>query len=64
MWTIAGSGYQVVFRGFMLLMAGVPVYVFMKWRVHRAEPAAEAATAADLATTPSDGEQPPLGLTA
>jgi APA family basic amino acid/polyamine antiporter len=60
MWTIAGSGYQVVFRGFMLLMAGVPVYVFMKWRGHRAEPAA---TAADLATTPSDGEQP-LGLTA
>jgi APA family basic amino acid/polyamine antiporter len=32
LWTIAGSGYQVVFRGFMLLMAGVPVYVFMKWR--------------------------------
>jgi APA family basic amino acid/polyamine antiporter len=63
LWTIAGSGYQVVFRGFMLLMAGVPVYVFMKWRGHRAEPAAEAATAADLATTPSDGEQP-LGLTA
>jgi APA family basic amino acid/polyamine antiporter len=69
LWTIAGAGYQVVFRGFMLLMAGVPVYVFMKWRGHRAEPAAEAdtpadaATAADLATTPSDGEQP-LGLTA
>jgi APA family basic amino acid/polyamine antiporter len=32
LWTIAGSGYQVVFRGFMLLMAGIPVYVFMKWR--------------------------------
>ncbi len=31
-WTIAGSGYQVVFRGFMLLMAGIPVYVYMKWR--------------------------------
>ncbi len=60
LWTIAGAGYQVVFRGFMLLMAGVPVYVFMKWRGLRAEPAA---TAADLATTPSDAEQP-LGLTA
>jgi APA family basic amino acid/polyamine antiporter len=32
LWTIAGSGYQVVFRGFMLLLAGIPVYVFMKWR--------------------------------
>ena len=35
MWTIAGSGYQVVFRGFMLLLAGIPVYVFMKWRARR-----------------------------
>jgi basic amino acid/polyamine antiporter, APA family len=40
LWTIAGSGYQVVFRGFMLLMAGVPVYVFMKWRAAR-EPVPE-----------------------
>ena len=31
-WTIAGSGYQAVFRGFMLLLAGIPIYVFMKWR--------------------------------
>ena len=37
LWTIAGSGYQVVFRGFLLLMAGVPVYVFMKWRSARGE---------------------------
>ena len=37
LWTIAGSGYQVVFRGFLLLMAGVPVYVFMKWRGARGE---------------------------
>ncbi len=32
LWTIAGSGYQVVFRGFMLLMGGIPVYLYMKWR--------------------------------
>jgi APA family basic amino acid/polyamine antiporter len=35
LWTIAGSGYQVVFRGFMLLMAGIPVYVYMKWRASK-----------------------------
>ncbi len=32
-----GLRYQVVFRGFLLLMAGVPVYVFMKWRRARDE---------------------------
>jgi APA family basic amino acid/polyamine antiporter len=58
-WTITASGYQVVFRGFMLLMAGVPVYVLMKWRGLRAEET----LAAEVVTTPSDGG-PPLGLTA
>jgi hypothetical protein len=42
-----------------VLLAGVPVYVFMKWRGARAEPTEVAA----IATAPSDGEQP-LGLTA
>jgi len=32
LWTIAGAGADVVFKGFMLLMIGVPVYVYMKWR--------------------------------
>jgi APA family basic amino acid/polyamine antiporter len=31
-WTIAGAGSDVVFKGFMLLMLGVPVYIYMKWR--------------------------------
>lgn len=31
-WAIAGAGYQVVFRGFMLLMAGIPVYIWVRWR--------------------------------
>ena len=31
-WAIAGAGYQVVFRGFMLLLAGVPVYLWVRWR--------------------------------
>jgi APA family basic amino acid/polyamine antiporter len=44
-WTIAGSGYQVVFRGFMLLLAGIPVYVFMKWRAAQDEGTPVIATA-------------------
>jgi APA family basic amino acid/polyamine antiporter len=39
LWAIAGSGYEVVFKGFMLLMAGIPVYVWMKWRASKDEPA-------------------------
>ncbi len=31
-WAIAGAGADIVFKGFMLLMLGVPVYVYMKWR--------------------------------
>ena len=48
LWTIAGSGYQVVFRGFMLLLAGIPVYVFMKWR------ARDGRRGRDALTVPSD----------
>jgi basic amino acid/polyamine antiporter, APA family len=54
LWTIAGSGYQVVFRGFMLLLAGIPVYVFMKWR------AATDSTAVPVVTEPGDLPAPPV----
>ena len=37
LWMIAGSGYEVVFKGFMLLTAGIPVYVWMRWQTARAE---------------------------
>ncbi|WP_299671354.1 hypothetical protein, partial [uncultured Tateyamaria sp.] len=30
-WAIFGSGAEVVFYGFLLLMAGVPVYVWQCW---------------------------------
>jgi APA family basic amino acid/polyamine antiporter len=68
LWTIAGSGYQVVFRGFMLLLAGVPVYLFMLWR-NAGSAADAAADTADEATAdpePDDEDEPapPLGLTA
>jgi APA family basic amino acid/polyamine antiporter len=49
-WTIAGAGSDIVFKGFMLLMLGVPVYVYMKWRDSKEglviEPAAELAPSA------------------
>ena len=31
-WAIWGSGIEVIAKGFMLLLFGIPVYVFMKWR--------------------------------
>jgi len=32
LWAIGGAGEEVVYWGFLLLMAGVPVYVAMAWR--------------------------------
>ncbi|GAB5398785.1 MAG: amino acid permease [Aureisphaera sp.] len=31
MWAVYGSGSDTVFYGFLLLLSGVPLYVFMKW---------------------------------
>ncbi|MDJ0941963.1 MAG: amino acid permease [Kiloniellales bacterium] len=32
-WAIYGAGQEVVFYGFLLITAGVPVYVWLKWRL-------------------------------
>ncbi|MEO8765259.1 MAG: amino acid permease, partial [Ginsengibacter sp.] len=32
LWAIAGSGQEIVYWGFMLLMAGVPIYVLVLWK--------------------------------
>ena len=37
-WTIYGSGQETVFKGFLLLTAGIPVYVWLKWRGSRGTP--------------------------
>jgi len=34
-WAIWGAGEEIIAKGFMLLMAGIPVYVWMKWRASR-----------------------------
>ena len=31
-WAIWGSGEEWLAKGFMLLLFGIPVYVWMKWR--------------------------------
>jgi APA family basic amino acid/polyamine antiporter len=31
-WAITGAGSDVVFKGTMLLLGGIPVYVWLKWR--------------------------------
>jgi basic amino acid/polyamine antiporter, APA family len=37
-WMIYGAGEEYIAQGFLLLMAGVPVYVFMRWRQSKASP--------------------------
>jgi APA family basic amino acid/polyamine antiporter len=34
-WTIAGSGYEIVYKGVLLLLAGIPVYIWMKFSAAR-----------------------------
>ena len=40
-WMIYGAGQEYIAQGFLLLLAGIPVYVYLKWRqaVHAESPA-------------------------
>jgi APA family basic amino acid/polyamine antiporter len=49
MWAIWGSGDEVVFKGFMLILGGTPVYVAMRWYQAR-----QARQAPGPATAPID----------
>ena len=31
MWAIAGSGQDIIAKGFVLLLAGIPIYVSVRW---------------------------------
>ncbi|MFC9976441.1 amino acid permease [Spirillospora sp. NPDC127200] len=31
-WLVAGAGYAAVYQGVLLVLAGIPVYVWMRWR--------------------------------
>jgi APA family basic amino acid/polyamine antiporter len=48
LWAIWGSGEEWLAKGFMLLLFGIPVYVWLKWRQSTtAEPPAEPAAVAE-----------------
>jgi APA family basic amino acid/polyamine antiporter len=32
LWMVIGAGQEVVYWGFVLLMAGVPFYVWIQWK--------------------------------
>ena len=38
MWAIAGAGDDIVTKGFVLLLAGIPVYIGMRWWQKRHAP--------------------------
>ena len=49
-WAITGSGKDVIAKGFVLLLAGIPVYVGMRgWQKHQARSGAGALTASPAA---------------
>ena len=45
-WAITGSGKDIIAKGFVLLLAGIPVYVLVKWWGARQAPTPAAVTAA------------------
>jgi basic amino acid/polyamine antiporter, APA family len=38
-WMIWGAGEEIIAKGFMLLLAGIPIYLYMKWRESEKAPA-------------------------
>ena len=48
---IYGAGQEYIAQGFLLLMAGIPVYVYIKWRNAKNAATAAAATPSVLPET-------------
>jgi APA family basic amino acid/polyamine antiporter len=54
-WTVAGSGYEVVYKGFLLLLLGIPVFLWMKFSAARAgQIVVPAGAAEDFLARPSE----------
>ena len=51
-WAIWGAGYEYIAKGFMLLIAGIPVYLWVRWRQSRELPTAVLAEEPELAEPP------------
>jgi APA family basic amino acid/polyamine antiporter len=60
LWAIAGAGYEVVFKGFLLLLAGIPIYVWLRWRAARAPTEAEAEVLTVEELLPPIPDKPPV----
>jgi APA family basic amino acid/polyamine antiporter len=50
-WMVAGSGYEIVYKGFLLLLAGIPVYLWMAYRTSKRRTAQVDAAIAEVFTT-------------
>lgn len=63
-WTIAGSGYEVVYKGMLLLLCGIPVYLWIVYRERKAilAPISPAAPALPEPRTEQTGT-PPVRVT-
>jgi APA family basic amino acid/polyamine antiporter len=57
-WTVAGSGYEIVYKGFLLLLLGIPVYLWMKYSSARAGARVVATGTAEDIVTRSDATVP------
>jgi basic amino acid/polyamine antiporter, APA family len=55
-WAITGSGKDIIAKGFVLLLAGIPVYVLMKW--WQAKQAEKDASELVAAAGPARGSRP------
>jgi APA family basic amino acid/polyamine antiporter len=47
-WMIYGAGQEYIAQGFLLLMAGIPVYVYLKWRQSKDAPATSVSAAGPI----------------
>jgi basic amino acid/polyamine antiporter, APA family len=58
LWAMPGPATRSSSKGFLLLMAGIPIYVWMRWRAARAPTAAEPPTVQEL--LPPIPDKPPV----
>ena len=56
-WAIWGAGYKPVTEGFMLMLAGIPVFLWVKWQPYRNRPgaASSGSSATEGAIAPVNG---------
>ena len=60
-WMIYGAGEEYIAQGFLLLMAGIPVYIWIKWRQAEAITDLPAAPPASTPNGVAAPERTPVG---